>query len=118
MEFFSSVERELEVGHRDPTDPYCYAEHGHRFRVRVTVRGSYDTQVGRSANVHEIGIAMDEILGPLRGKPLTLIEPGKATPEGFGIWMMERLLPYFPKIVEVKIWRDPQVSFSIRREPR
>lgn len=117
-EFLSSVERELEVGHRDPGDPECYAEHGHRMRVRVTVKGSYDAQTGRSANVRDLGMAMDDALNPLRGKPLSMIEPGRATPEGFGLWVMERLIPYFPKIVEVQVWRDAQVSYSISREPR
>lgn len=115
-DFFVTVAREIEVGHSDPT---CgYSNHGHRLRVEVTVQGRYETAKGSSADHVDLGAALDATLFEVKGKPLDVIAPAQPTPEGLALWLIERMLPRFPKIVEVKVWLDPQVSFSVKREPR
>lgn len=118
-EFYPSVDCWFDAGHQVEGDPECSLEHGHQWRVAVTVKGSYDAQRGRSADTFALKTALFEIAAELSRKSLNaMMAPGKPTPEGLGLWIIERLLPDFPKIVEVRVWRDPQVSFSIRREPR
>jgi 6-pyruvoyl-tetrahydropterin synthase len=118
-EFFPSVEAWFDAGHLIPGDAECAHEHGHRWQVRVTLRGSYDPQTGRSADVAHLKELLFGIAAELARKPLNaMIAPGQPTPEGIGLWIMERLLPEFPKIAEVRVCRDPQVSYSIKREPR
>lgn len=114
-EFFATVARELEVA----CDlPECgSARHGHRLRVEVTATGRYDAQTGNSLEVKDLESSIDITLREVAGKPLDVISPGRPTPHGFGLWLIERLLREWPKVIEVKVWRDPQTCFSIRREP-
>lgn len=121
MEFFPSVEREFDAGHHVPGDSRCgYEGHGHRWRVRVTVKGSFNTAKGISFDTLPLEKALDETIGEIRGRSLNAMLPAAAavTPEGLGTWFLERLLPLFKQIVEVTVWLDPQHAFSIRRESR
>lgn len=119
-EFYPSVEAWIDAGHFLPDDPECgIGEHGHQWRVKVSLRGSYDPGTGRSANVAELKTQLFALAAELQRRPLnTMIAPARPTMEGLGLWVIERLLPSFPKIVEVQVWRDPQVSCSIQRQPR
>lgn len=119
-EFYPSVERWFDAGHVVLDDPECmYPGHGHRWTVRVTCRGSYDAARGSSMDTRALDLELCDIIGQIGGKDLNVMLPAAApTPEGLGLWLMERLLPNWPKIVEVTVWRDPHRSFSIRREPR
>lgn len=121
MDYFPSVEREFDAGHHVVGDPRCgYEGHGHRWRVRVTVKGSFNINTGQSFDMAALEQALDDAVGEIRGKSLNAMLPGAAavTPEGLGGWLLERLLPYFKQIVEVTVWLDPQHAFSIRREMR
>lgn len=115
-DFYPTVVRAIEVGH---SDPRCgVADHGHRMTLEVTLKGTYDAQTGHSAKVEELEAALDELLKEINLRPLSVISPAQPTFEGLGLWVIERLLPSFPKIVEVLVWRDPLRRYSITREPR
>ena len=116
----ATVERSFDAGHHLPGDDECWAEgHGHRWTVAVTIRGRFDPKIGRSVDVAALSLSLDDIAKELDGKSHNVMMPaGRPTPEGIGLWILERLLPEWPKIIEVKVWRDPRVSFSIQREPR
>ncbi len=119
-EFFVTARTEFDAGHVIPGDEECkYEGHGHRWAIEVTVRGSYDVQRGKSVDSLELGRSLERSVADLRGKSInTMLPAGRATPEGLGLSILDRLLVDWPKIVEVRVWRDPRVWFSIRREPR
>lgn len=119
-EHLTRVIREFDAGHVIHGDPECWAPgHGHRWRVEVTVRGSYDVVSGRTLESVGLDQALDTLIGEVGGRSLNLMMPGGFPTEGgVALWVMERLQGGFPKLVEVTVWRDPYHSSSIRREPR
>lgn len=120
-DFYPSVEREFDAGHDRLEHPAaCRHEgHGHRWRVRVTVHGFYDPARAQSYRIDELDTALGTVVAELEGKNLSKMMPGSLpTPDGVGLWILERLLSEHPKIVEVEVWLDPQHRYSLRRDPR
>lgn len=120
-DFYPSVEHEFDAGHDriDGLSTCQYDGHGHRWRVRVTVKSALDPRTGLSYRVDELDDSLMTVIHELQGKHLGKMMPGAApTPEGLAVWIMERLIAAHPKIVEVVVWLDPQHRFSARRELR
>lgn len=117
--FYPSVEREFSTGHDLIENlPTCsYDGHGHRWRVRVVVKGTYDPRIGSSYKINELAADMDLLVRDLDGRPMSKMLPGiLPSPEGVGLWFIERLATAHPKIVEVVVWVDQMHRFSIARE--
>lgn len=120
-DFHPSVEREFDVGHdqAEGLGSCRYDAHGHRLRVRVTVRGTFDPRTGRSYHVDELERDLDTLVSELAGRHLAKMMPGSMpTAEGLALWISERLVGAHPKLTEVVVWLDPQHRYSVTREPR
>jgi 6-pyruvoyl-tetrahydropterin synthase len=120
-DYHPSVERSFDAGHDrlEHFDSCRHDGHGHRWRVRVTAFGAFDPRAGRSYRTDELERDLDTLVMELEGKNLSKMMPGAIpTPEGLGLWIIEKLVADHPKIIEVEIWLDPQHKFSLTREPR
>lgn len=120
-DFYPSVERTFDAGHDriEHLNPCRHESHGHRWRIRVTVRGFFEPGRGQSYRIDELDTALGTVVAELADKNLSKMMPGSSpTPEGVGLWILERLVGEHPKIVEVEIWLDPQHKYSLKREPR
>jgi 6-pyruvoyltetrahydropterin/6-carboxytetrahydropterin synthase len=121
VDFSLSVERTFGAGHVIPSDPGHQDQHGHHWRVRVTMRGLLDPASGTAGRVGELAQDLAELLHELEGRSINdMLPQSKPTLEGVGMWVIERLSGAYPKISEVEVgWLDPpQQSCLIRREPR
>lgn len=120
-EFLLSAEREFGAGHLLPDDEHCQYPHGHHWRLRVTMSGVFDPIAGTSGRINELSTALDELVAEVEGKSFNdMVPQSRPTLEGVGMWVIDRLVPEFPKIVEVEVaWLDPpRRRCSIKRQPR
>jgi len=120
-DYTPSVEREFDAGHDriELFDSCRHDGHGHHWRIRVSVQGIFDPRSGRSYRVAELDRDLDTLVLEIEGKNLTKMLPGGIpTPEGVGLWVIERLVVDHPKITEVVVWLDQRHRFSLKREPR
>jgi 6-pyruvoyl-tetrahydropterin synthase len=119
-DFFLSVEQQFGAGHVLPDDPDCRFVHGHLWIIRVTVQGIMDLATGSSAKAHELTEALGLVVAEVEGKSFNEMVPQtKPTLEGVGLWIIDRLVKSFPRIVRVDVeWPDLRRSCSIARQLR
>lgn len=120
-EYFLSVERQFGAGHVLPEDVDCrFHGHGHTWIIRVTVQGVFDANTGSSAKVHELDEELAALVSEVENKSFNEMLPQtKPTLEGVGMWVIDRLVKAFPRIVRVEVeWPDLRRTCSITRQPR
>jgi len=121
VDFLLSAERTFGAGHVVPDDPAHQFPHGHHWAVKVTVRGLLDPVTGSAGKLTELTAALEALVSEVEGKSFNdMVPQTKPTLEGVGMWILDRLVPAYPKLVEVEIgWLDPpQQSCLIQRQPR
>jgi len=121
VDFLLSAERTFGAGHVVPDDPAHQFPHGHHWATKVTVRGLLDPVTGSAGKLTELTAALEALVSEVEGKSFNdMVPQTKPTLEGVGMWFLDRLVPAYPKLVEVEIgWLDPpQQSCLIQRQPR
>ena len=119
-ELHLSVKRPLHAGHHLPDVPECqYPGHGHTFIVGVVSRATADSALGSRPSLYELGAELELVLAELQGKDLNRMMTG-STPTGPNIahWVLERMIPSFPKITEVMVGTDDEDRYVVTRELR
>ncbi len=121
VDFLLSAERTFGAGHVVPDDPAHQFPHGHHWAAKVTGRGLLDPVTGSAGKLTELTAALEALVSEVEGKSFNdMVPQTKPTLEGVGMWILDRLVPAYPKLVEVEIgWLDPpQQSCLIQRQPR
>jgi 6-pyruvoyltetrahydropterin/6-carboxytetrahydropterin synthase len=97
----------FEAAHRLPHVPpghKCARLHGHSYRVRLTVRGEPDPQLGWVVDFDEIRRAFEPIRARLDHYYLNEVEGlENPTSELLARWIWERLQPALPVLFRVEV---------------
>ena len=97
----------FEAAHRLPNVPAahkCARLHGHSYRVRLTVRGELDPQLGWVQDFDTIREAFEPVRASLDHYYLNEIEGlSNPTSEHVARWIWERLAPSLPGLCRVEV---------------
>ncbi len=105
MEIFTDIT--FEAAHRLPNVPpehKCARLHGHSFRVRITVSGPVDTELGWVCDFADIRDAFAPLHAQLDHYYLNEVDGlDNPTSENLAIWIWDRLKPRLPLLHEVLV---------------
>jgi 6-pyruvoyl-tetrahydropterin synthase len=119
VQFQTTVRDRFEASHHVEGHSTCGGNHGHEWEVLVTVSGGLDPKkvyvVDHGALAHDLFVVVDEF----RNRDLNDMLPGViTTPEGLGLYIRERLILDWPRIVMVEVrmsrWAATTITGDIR----
>ena len=102
MDYSYTIARQFPAGHSLVGHPRCKHDHGHDWRIEITVKGSpHFRDIESEANIHA---RLDEFVAEARGKSLNALNPA-GTPDclGVALWAWERLVLHVPGLVRVEV---------------
>jgi 6-pyruvoyltetrahydropterin/6-carboxytetrahydropterin synthase len=89
---------------RVPETHKCRRMHGHSYKVRVTLAGPIDPELGWLVDFSAVDAVVDPILGELDHRVLNDIAGlEKPTSELLAVWLWRRVRPALPQLVEVEV---------------
>ena len=87
-----------------PADHKCRRLHGHSFRIRVSVSGGVDADLGWVMDFADIGKAFQPLYAQLDHRYLNDIEGlENPTSENLARWVWDRLKPVLPGLESVQV---------------
>jgi 6-pyruvoyl-tetrahydropterin synthase len=116
---FTTVSAVFDAPHRVPGHSICGENHAHRWTISVTTEGGLDPRKILVVDHGEFQAALDAIAGELRNRDLTDMLPGvTTTPEGLALYVQERLILNWPRLVEVAVAMGDTVSVRVESKIR
>lgn len=107
MEFTGTAAASFSASHMVKGHPRCGRNHGHRWRIAVTIKAGQDPASGDLVGLPELADAIEVIAGELDREDLNdMLVGGQPTAAGLALNVRERLALKFTKIERVQIWMD------------
>lgn len=118
MKFKSTVVAEFDAAHA-VEGHFGGGNHGHAWEVSVTVEGGLDPKTIQVVASDELRAALWVVIGELANRDLNDMLPGiVTTPEGLALYIRERLILDWPRIVNVTVkmgdWAEVSIEGDIR----
>jgi len=114
MSTFLMCEVPFEASHQ-LAEPPCDREHGHSWKLVVTIAASFDPLRGSRNSIAELRTDVGSLARELDHRNLNAMLPGVVTrPEGVAAWAQERLLMKYPHVHEVAVWMGSEVCGIVR----
>jgi len=119
VNFTSTARERFEAAHLVHGHSTCGVNHGHAWEVDVSVDGGLDPKklyvVDHGALADDLRVVVDEF----RGRDLNDMLPGVVTtPEGLGLYIRERLILDWPRIVNVRVAMGDSTVITITGDIR
>ena len=119
MRYRSQAMAKFDASHRVEGHSRCGGNHGHRWLVGVTVDGGLDPKKIQVVDHGTLAEALAVITNELHDRDLNDMLPGVVTtPEGLGLYIRERLILDWPRLVSVWVkmgdWAEVVVEGDIR----
>ncbi len=119
MQYRTTVIDHFDAAHEVPGHSRCGGNHGHAWTVEVTVEGGLDPKKIHVVDHGELAGDLFRVVEEFRDRDLNDMLPGViTTPEGLALYIRERLILEWPRIVEVVVsmgdWCRVRVLGDIR----
>lgn len=119
MQYTSTVVDRFEAAHHIDEHSVCGGNHGHDWSIAVTVAGGLDPKEIYVVDSGELAAALRNVVDEFRGRDLNDMLPGVVTtPEGVGLYVRERLILDWPRIINVTVTMGRWHRVSIVGEAR
>lgn len=119
MKHFTTVGMVFEAGHQVDGHLICELRHGHRWQVWVTVAGGLDPKKVQVVDHGELLAALTAVVTEFANNDLNDMLPGViTTPEGIALYIRERLILDWPRIVTVVVQMGDNVIVRVESEIR
>lgn len=119
MRHTTSVRRVFEASHSVAGHSRCGWQHGHRWAISITVGGGLDPKKILVVDHGNLEYALDRVVDEFADRDLNDMVPGVVTtPEGLGLYILERLTLDFPTIQAVTVEMGERVVIRVGVETR
>ena len=107
MEFTGTVAASFSAAHLIDGHPRCGRNHGHRWRIAVTVKAGQDPASGDLVGLPELEVAVATIAREFDREDLNdMLVGGQPTAAGLALNVRERLALRFLGVQRVQVWMD------------
>lgn len=119
MRHYTTVRSIFDAPHQVIDHSICEGRHAHRWTVSATVEGGLDPKKVLVVDHGELRLALDRVVNEVRNRDLNDMLPGVVTtPEGLAIYLRERLVLDWPRLVEVTVDMGDEISVKVESDIR
>lgn len=106
-EFTGTAAASFSAAHTVKDHPRCGRNHGHRWRVAVTIKAGQDPETGDLVGLPQLAEAVEQFAAELHSEDINDMLPASPpTAAGVALALRERLSLRFRGIDKVQVWMD------------
>lgn len=119
MRHKTTVKTSFEASHLVEEHTLCGRDHGHLWQVAVTVEGGLHPKQHQVVDHHAFLRDLEMIVNEIRDRNLNdMLQGVITTPEGVALYFRERLVLWWPRIVEVEVQMGPSIVVRVESDIR